>query len=117
MNENGLTDFERAYFDCFARTWSDDAATREVRFVVLDTETTGLDPNRDKLITIGAVAVADDRIVVADSFEAMLKVAYNNSSVTVHGITREEAREGFDEAHALELFLGYLRDGVIVGHH
>jgi DNA polymerase-3 subunit epsilon len=90
---------------------------REVRFAVLDSETTGLDPRRDRLITIGAVAVIDGEIIIADSFEAMLKVAYNASSVTVHGITRDEAREGLDEADALQSFLGWLRDSIIVGHH
>jgi DNA polymerase-3 subunit epsilon len=117
MNESGLPDFVCDYFDRFERSWSDDASIREVRFVVLDSETTGLDPRRDRLITIGAVAVVADEIVLADSFEAMLKVAYNNSAVTVHGITREEAREGYDEPEALEHFLPYLGDGVIVGHH
>jgi DNA polymerase-3 subunit epsilon len=47
----------------------------------------------------------------------LLRLAYNNSSVTVHGITRDEAACGMDEAEALALFLDYLRDGVIVGHH
>jgi len=35
----------------------------------------------------------------------------------VHGITRDEASGGMEEAEALALFLDYLRDGVIVGHH
>ncbi len=35
----------------------------------------------------------------------------------MHGITRDEARAGLDEPEALERFLDYLRDGVIVGHH
>jgi len=117
MNTHNLPDFAKNYLDCFRRSWSEQTPTEEVRFVVLDTETTGLDPRRDRLITIGAVAVKAGEIVLADSFEAMLKVAYNSSSVTVHGITREEAREGMDEPDALESFLEYLRDGVIVGHH
>jgi len=87
------------------------------RFVVLDSETTGLDVKRDRLITIGAVAVQGGEIVIADSFEVMLKVAYNAASVTVHGITREEAIDGMDEADALSAFLPWLADGVIVGHH
>jgi len=117
MNDVEMPEFAREYLDCFVDSWPDLAPTDEVRFVVLDTETTGLDPRRDKLITIGSVGITSDEIVLADSFEVMLKVAYNTSSVTVHGITYEEAREGFDEPEALELFLKYLRDGVIVGHH
>jgi DNA polymerase III subunit epsilon len=109
--------FAQDYLDCFARSWGGQSPAEEVRFVVLDTETTGLDPRRDRLITIGAVAVRAGEIVLADSFEAMLRVAYNNASVTVHGVTREEASAGFEEPEALALFLPYLRDGVIVGHH
>jgi DNA polymerase-3 subunit epsilon len=85
--------------------------------VVLDSETTGLDTRRDRLITIGAVAVENGEIRLDDSFEVLLKLDYNHSSVTVHGITRDEASKGMDEPAALELFLDYLRDGVIVGHH
>jgi DNA polymerase-3 subunit epsilon len=89
----------------------------QVRFVVLDTETTGLDPRRDKIISIGAIAVQNGEILLEDSFEALLRLSYNNSAVTVHGITRDEARDGFEEAEALQRFLPYLGDAVIVGHH
>jgi DNA polymerase-3 subunit epsilon len=95
----------------------DSTPAGEVRFVVLDTETTGLDPRRDKIISIGAVAVREDEIRLDDSFEVLLRIAYNNSSVTVHGITRDEAADGMEEPEALQLFLDYLGDGVIVGHH
>lgn len=84
---------------------------------MLDSETTGLDPRKDRLITIGAVAVQDGEILLEDSFEALLKVAYNTSSVTVHGVTRDESRGGMEEPEALEQFLDYLGAGVIVGHH
>jgi DNA polymerase-3 subunit epsilon len=117
MTAAGPPSFLQEYLACFAATWTDETLADEVRFVVLDTETTGLDPRRDRLITIGALGVSGGEIVIPDCFEVMLKVAYNNSSVTVHGITRDEAREGLDEPQAMEEFLNYLRDGVIVGHH
>lgn len=117
MNDITSPDIVRDYLACFNKSWNDQTPTVELRFVVLDTETTGLDPHRDRIITIGAVAVRACQIILADSFEVMLKLAYNSSSVTVHGITREEARDGLDEPEALERFLEYLRDGVIVGHH
>ena len=94
-----------------------DTPIDQVRFVVLDSETTGLDPRKDKLVTIGAVAVVGGEIVLEDSYEALLKVEYNTSAVTVHGVTRDEGRGGIEEREALEQFLAYLGDGVIVGHH
>jgi DNA polymerase-3 subunit epsilon len=109
--------FVKSYFESFNRTWSDQTPLDQIRFVVLDTETTGTDPKRDRLISIGATAVKAGQIDLSDSFEEMLKIDYNTSAVTVHGITKDQAREGLNEAEAIELFLSYLRDGVIVGHH
>ncbi len=106
-----------AYKEAFKKTWSDDTPSADVRFVVLDTETTGLDPRRDKIISIGALSVINGQMCLDDSFEVLLKVSYNNTSVTVHGITHDEAVGGMEEPEALLLFLDYLRDGVIVGHH
>jgi DNA polymerase-3 subunit epsilon len=94
-----------------------DTPVEAVRFVALDTETTGLDPRRDRLVTIGAVAVVGGEIRIEDSFEALLKVEHNTSAVTVHGVTRDDSRQGFDEPEALSSLVPYLRDGVIVGHH
>lgn len=105
------------YVASFENTWCDDTPANQVRFVVLDTETTGLDPRRDRIITIGALGVCEGEILLDDVFEVLLKIPYNNSSVTVHGITRDEAAGGMEEPEALLQFLDYLRDGVIVGHH
>lgn len=112
----GLPFLDR-YRSTFDSTWTDDTPIDRVRFVVLDSETTGLDPRTDRLITIGAVVVQQGEIVIEDSFEAMVKIAHNTSAVTVHGVTRDATREGLEEPEALERFLGYLGDGVIVGHH
>lgn len=97
--------------------WDPETPVEQVRFVVLDSETTGLDPRRDRIVTIGAIAVAGHEIVIEDSFEAMVRLAYNSSAVTVHGVTREESQAGLDEREALARFREYLGDGVIVGHH
>ena len=96
---------------------SDDTPIERVRFVVLDCETTGLNPSTDRIITIGAVGVVNDEIQLADSFEALIKVEQNTSAVTVHGVTRDESRTGLEEPDALAAFLDFLNDGVIVGHH
>ncbi len=109
--------FITRYQSCFEETWDDDAPLADVRFVVLDSETTGLDYRTDRIVTIGAVAVHAGEILIADSFAALLKVERNTSAVTVHGTTRDESRAGLEEPEALARFLEYARDGVIVGHH
>ena len=109
--------FVERYRALFDRTWNDDTDIDQVRFVVLDSETTGLNPRVDRFVTIGAIAVQNGEIVLDDAFGALIRVDENTSSVTVHGVTRDESRAGVDEAEALEGFLDYLGDGVIVGHH
>ena len=104
------------YQQRFAATWSDDTPIDRVRFIAVDSETTGLNPQTDRIITIGAVAVQGGDIVFEDSFEALLQMSRNTSAVTVHGITRDETRGGIDEPEALRRFLDYLGDGVLVGH-
>jgi DNA polymerase-3 subunit epsilon len=118
MNLFGETDDIQLYHESFEQTWGDSDPVDHVRFVVLDTETTGLDARKDAIVTIGAVAVRRSQIMLDDQYEAMVKFAFNTSAVVVHGITREAAQEdGVDEPVALRQFLAYLRNGVIVGHH
>jgi DNA polymerase III subunit epsilon len=107
----------RRYRARVEHTWGDAAPIDRARFVVLDSETTGLNPAADRLVTIGAVAVINGEIVLRDSFAALLRMDRNTEAVTVHGVTRDESRKGIEEAQALEQFLEYLGDGVIVGHH
>jgi len=114
MTELSLIDRYRA---CFEATWTDETPIDQVRFVVLDSETTGLNPRTDRIITVGAVGVRGHEVLLEDSFDALLTVADNTEAVMVHGITRDETRGGVGEEDALARFLGYLRDGVIVGHH
>jgi len=109
--------FIQRYRECFNATWNDETAIDSVRFVVLDSETTGLNPRVDRIISIGAVVVQKGEILLDDSFEALLQLSRNTSAVTVHGVTRDESRKGMEEREALEMFLDYLKDGVIVGHH
>jgi DNA polymerase-3 subunit epsilon len=109
--------FIARYRSCFDRTWDDETPIEQVRFVVLDSETTGLDPKVDRLVTIGAVAVENGEILLDDAFDALIKVDENTSAVTVHGVTRAESLGGVEEPEALARFLDFLKDGVIVGHH
>jgi len=113
----GLSRVLEAYALRFSSSWRADEPVDRVRFVVLDSETTGLNPAVDRLVTIGAVAVLDGEILLDDAFSALIRIEHNTEAVTVHGVTRDQARSGVEEPAALAGFLQYLGDGVIVGHH
>lgn len=89
-----------------------------IRFVALDTETTGFDYDNDRILCIGAVAIKGNRILVSDSFEVYLKQnVFNKETVKIHGIRRNGKEVKVSEEEALIQFLAYLDDAVIVAHH
>ncbi|MBK1703597.1 PolC-type DNA polymerase III [Halochromatium glycolicum] len=110
---SALADYRRR----FDRSWPQDIPVESVRFCVLDCETTGLDPQRHRIISVGAVAVVEGQIELGDTLEVLLRVRFNTAATLVHGITRSETRDALDEPDALAVLLDYLGDGVIVGHH
>ena len=88
------------------------------RFVVVDTETTGLDLKKDKILSIGAVVVDQNHININERFECFIKQEYFNlASVRIHGIMKQGDQKKIAETEALERFLDFVKDDVIVGHH
>lgn len=94
-------------------------AFAETRFVVVDVETTGLDLNRDRLIAIGACAVENGRVTLADSFEIVVRQneASSKDNILIHGIGGEAQREGMEPADALLRFLDFLGKSPLVAFH
>lgn len=88
------------------------------RFVIFDTETTGLDISNDSILSIGAIAIYKNKIDVADSFEIYLKQAqFKAETVAFHGILKEGKLTKISEAEALENFVAYIGNAVLVAHH
>lgn len=91
---------------------------KNCRFVVFDTETTGLDPTTDRILSIGAIGLKDNCISVADSFDEYLKQThFNKETVGIHGILKGGKTTKITEQKALEGFINYLGNAVIIAHH
>jgi DNA polymerase-3 subunit epsilon len=89
------------------------------RWVVVDTETSGLDPDRDRLLAIGGVAVDDDGILLGDSFEVIVKGEPSGTAanIVVHGIGHHAQATGIPARDALTAFRAWAGDAPRVGFH
>jgi DNA polymerase-3 subunit epsilon len=90
-----------------------------LRWVVVDVETSGLDRQSDALLAIGAVAVRERRVAVADSFEIVMrqKAASTRANILIHGIGEQAQREGVEPRDAIRAFLDYAGPAPLVGFH
>jgi len=88
------------------------------RFVVLDTETTGFDYENDRILCIGAIVLQNNRISIQDSFEVyIVQEHYNKATAQIHGILKDFVLDRPNELEALEQFLAFLGDSIIIAHH
>jgi DNA polymerase-3 subunit epsilon len=89
------------------------------RYIVLDTETTGLDYKKDKIISIGAVRIENLEINISDSLEVILKTenAGSKDNIAIHGIRDKDVKSGKDRKLFFEQLLYYLQGDIIIGHH
>lgn len=89
------------------------------RWVVVDTETSGLDTARDKLLSIGAVCVEEAAILVDPTFEIVLRQesASSRENITLHGIGAGAQTRGSDPGEALMRFLEFARKDPLVAWH
>jgi DNA polymerase-3 subunit epsilon len=106
-------------FDLFkiADTALADTPLKKLRYVVFDTETTGLRPSEgDELIAIAAVRIVNGRILTGETFERLMNPGRSipASSVRIHGITEEMARDKPPARIVLPQFKNFIGDGVLI---
>ncbi len=96
-----------------------DRPLKDYEFVVLDTELTGLNVRKDEIVSIGAVRIREMRIDMDDSFYfcACPTRDVPKISTLIHGITPSQASKAAPLKHALDEFLKYCGNAVIVGHN
>jgi len=94
------------------------ADVRELEFVVLDLEMTGLDPRRDEIASIGYVVVRQRRICLEQAHHRLIQIDGSVAqSATLHGIVDADLSDGIPLADALTHLLDVLAGRVLVVHH
>lgn len=86
-----------------------ECSLREQRWVVLDLETTGLNLNKDRVLSIGAVVIEDGAIDFSQQFERTLQCVDMKlaPSMLIHGLGPSAIAAGSDPAEALLEFMEF----------
>ena len=92
---------------------------RQVEFVALDLETTGLDASRDEILSIGMVSLKAGRIELASAEHHLVAPLgpIPEASATLHHITDDTAAAGAALREVLPKVLSRLGGRVLLGHH
>jgi DNA polymerase-3 subunit epsilon len=89
------------------------------RLVVLDLETSGLNTNRDLVLSIGAIVIEDGAIDFGQQFECTLQREGHQASAStlIHGIAPSAIANGIEPAEALLAFMQFLGDSPLLACH
>ncbi|WED20571.1 3'-5' exonuclease [Vibrio sp. JC009] len=106
-----LSFFEQGIF-------SPETPLSQIRFVALDFETTGLDPDKDDIISIGLVPFTLNRIYLNQAKHWIVSPSQplEEESVIIHGITHSDIVDAPDLTRILEQVLESLAGHVVVAH-
>ncbi|MCL7754361.1 3'-5' exonuclease [Polaribacter sp. Z022] len=108
------------FWDSYLNYFKEEQNTNleEIRFVIFDTETTGLDTKNDRILSIGTIAVINNTIKVNDNLENYLNQDFfNTETVKIHGLLSDKKENKIEEKEAIIQFLEHIKNAILVAHH
>lgn len=100
-------------------TYDNETSLKDIEFVALDFETTGLDPQENSIISIGLIPFNLNRIFCNRAKKWYINPQDNlqENTVVIHGITHSDLKEAPDLTHVLGPLLEALAGKVVVVHY
>ncbi|MDH5513175.1 MAG: 3'-5' exonuclease [Gammaproteobacteria bacterium] len=91
----------------------------QARFLVVDVETSGLDVRKDRLLSIGAVAVEAQRMYAGETYESILRreEVSERENILIHGIGPQAQAAGQSPEESLMGFLEFVGKYPLVAFH
>ncbi len=125
LETSGLEALERPLvfdFDLIDRATAErihDTRLQDLAYVVFDTETTGLSPERDDVVQIGAVRIVNERLVAGEVIDTLVDPGrpIPPSSTRIHRIDDAMVRGAPGVEEACRRFDRFARGAVLVAHN
>lgn len=90
-----------------------------LEFLSLDFETTGLDVNKDVILSMGYTLIRKNKIILAESKHQLIQInrAIPKETVVIHKITDDRAQTGMPVHNALEALFKAVAGRVVLVHY
>lgn len=88
-------------------------------WVSVDCETTGLNPAKDDIISIGAVRIVGNRVLTSEKLNLLVKPtqAISAEAVKVHGLRERDVAGGLEPDEAMRQLLTFIGPRPLVGYY
>ena len=98
--------------------FSPESSLDSLAYTVVDTELTSLDSRSNRILSIGAVAMAGGKILIGKQFYRVVNpgTPVPEETVLIHGLRPIDVSEGESPKNAVNEFVEFARETVLVGH-
>lgn len=88
-------------------------------YVCLDCETTGLNPKKDEILSIGAVIIKENKVLMRKTLNIFVKPSQNvtEESIKIHRIRPIDLENGVEPEVAIRELLDFIQNRPIVGYY
>ncbi len=92
---------------------------RELEYLCIDLELTGLNPQKDEILSIGYAPIVDQNVILSEAAHYLVKPRSDlpGESVVVHGLTDDRLAEAAPLEEVLPDVLQALSGRVLLAHH
>lgn len=111
---NFRSSYKFNYVNFFTKKWSSACFSE---FVVLDFETTGLNPHEDKIVEFAAIRYKDG--VLQDYYTSLInpKIKIPPLAYKIHGISDYMVRDAPYIENCIDVLINFIGDSIIVAHN
>lgn len=86
--------------------------------IVFSTETSGMNPSKDVILSIGSFGIEDNSIAIGKSFEAvLLQYKYFHDNGLPNEFIVDSKMKKMVELDAIQMFVDYIGNAILIGHH
>lgn len=91
----------------------------EEEVVCFDCETTGLNPRKDRLVSLSAIKIRGNEILTSEALNLtfLQKRDISEESIKIHMIRNEDTKQGLSEQEGIEAFLHFIGSRELVGYY